>query len=350
MHRLLSLTLALGLGANGLFMLAAPAAWFAALPGVDVTGPFNPHFVRDVGAAYLVAALGLAWLARDRERAWPAALAGGLFLGLHALVHLLDALAGRAPWGHLVLDAPLVGGPAALALWLAWPRGARATEPRGHAPHAPHAPHEPHAPHAPHEPTPHGAAPRRLLSRLAEPSLARFERRYGYDVSYLRELCATSPSGFVRFSLATMLGGERRGVTKDAWYAVKLATLRLEDCGPCTQLIVHMAREDGVEPRVLRAILQGDHAAMPADVRLAVELAEASLARDLEASATAREAVLTRFGRRGLATLALGIAGARLYPTVKYAMGHGQTCSRVELDGERVLVQHLARPTPEHAA
>lgn len=50
--------LAMGLGlllaANGLFMLADPAQWYAIVPGVPETGPFNAHFVRDIGAIYVV--------------------------------------------------------------------------------------------------------------------------------------------------------------------------------------------------------------------------------------------------------------------------------------------------------
>lgn len=49
-------TVAIGLGlllaANGLFMLADPVQWYAMVPGVPETGPFNPHFVRDIGAIY----------------------------------------------------------------------------------------------------------------------------------------------------------------------------------------------------------------------------------------------------------------------------------------------------------
>jgi hypothetical protein len=41
--------------ANGVFMLAAPAAWYAMAPGVPNTGSLNAHFIRDIGAAFLVA-------------------------------------------------------------------------------------------------------------------------------------------------------------------------------------------------------------------------------------------------------------------------------------------------------
>ena len=39
--------------ANGVWMLATPAAWYHGLPaGVPDTGPLNVHFVRDVGSAF----------------------------------------------------------------------------------------------------------------------------------------------------------------------------------------------------------------------------------------------------------------------------------------------------------
>lgn len=113
--------LGLGLLANGLFMLFAPAPWYAAIPGVSETGPYNPHFVRDIGCAYGVAAAGLLALV-CWPQAWPAAIAGSSFLVLHALVHVFDALQGRIALEHLANDAVAVLFPALLALALAWPR------------------------------------------------------------------------------------------------------------------------------------------------------------------------------------------------------------------------------------
>lgn len=106
--------------ANGLYMLADAADWYRLVPTVPATGPFNGHFVRDIGCAYITAAAGLLWLARD-VRAWPAALAGGAFLGLHAATHVWDLAAGRESPQHFAIDAVLVIAPALWALWLAWP-------------------------------------------------------------------------------------------------------------------------------------------------------------------------------------------------------------------------------------
>jgi hypothetical protein len=130
MRGTLAWILGIGLAANGLIMLAVPAAWYAWVPGVTDTGPFNPHFVRDIGAAYLVAGAALPWFAMS-ARARPAAQAGAAFLALHALVHLWDAAAGREHAHALFLDIPTVFVPALLAAWISWPRSGRSSTARG---------------------------------------------------------------------------------------------------------------------------------------------------------------------------------------------------------------------------
>ena len=119
MRRVLAVILGIGLGLNALWMLAVPAAWYAAVPGVTQTGPFNPHFVRDIGAAYLVAAAALIWFAAS-PKAQSAVQAGAAFLTLHALVHLWDAVAGREH-AHQLIDLATVFLPSVLAIWIAWP-------------------------------------------------------------------------------------------------------------------------------------------------------------------------------------------------------------------------------------
>lgn len=118
MRRVLAVVLGIGLALNGLLMLAAPAPWYAAVPGVMQTGPFNPHFVRDIGAAYLVAGAALAWFAANPQKQ-PAAQAAAAFLTLHALVHLGDAAAGREHAEELLIDLVTVFLPSVLALWIA---------------------------------------------------------------------------------------------------------------------------------------------------------------------------------------------------------------------------------------
>ncbi|HYE44395.1 MAG TPA: hypothetical protein VEA44_01345 [Caulobacter sp.] len=97
MSRWIAAVLALLLGANGLYMLMAPQPWYDAVPGVALTGLFNPHFVRDIGMAYLTVAGGLAWFAWRPVQGWPALVAGTAFLALHASIHVVDAACGPGP-------------------------------------------------------------------------------------------------------------------------------------------------------------------------------------------------------------------------------------------------------------
>jgi hypothetical protein len=119
MTRIVAGLLAAVLGANGLLMLFAGPAWYEAVPGVTATGPFNPHFVRDIGAAYLVAAGGLAWFGWRPLEAWPALVAAATFLTLHAAIHVFDATCGPTPLKDVLRDSVGVYLPALMALGLA---------------------------------------------------------------------------------------------------------------------------------------------------------------------------------------------------------------------------------------
>jgi hypothetical protein len=113
--------------AAALPMLAAPASWYAAVPGVVDSGPYNPHFVRDIGVAYLVQAVLAATAAVRPHLAHPLLSAVALYLGLHAGLHLWDIAAGRMTIGHLTEDLPGVFLPALVAISLVfWNRNTQA--------------------------------------------------------------------------------------------------------------------------------------------------------------------------------------------------------------------------------
>lgn len=177
----------------------------------------------------------------------------------------------------------------------------------------------------------------RLLKGWLRKKLAAFEREYAYDASYLHEVLDTDPEALLRFSKVMGLSRYRKRVSRDAWYAAKLAGTLGEDCGPCTQLVVTMAEREGVAPAVIRAVLAGEEAGMSEDARLGWRFARAALAHD-PAADDLREQVLSRWGRQGLLSLALALTASRLYPTLKYALGHGQACVRVAVAGQPVAV------------
>ncbi|HET6971957.1 MAG TPA: hypothetical protein VFH92_12580 [Phenylobacterium sp.] len=85
---------------NGLAMLFAGLAWYDAVPGVTSTGPYNAHFIKDIGAIYVTCALGLGWFAWRPAQGWPAMAAAAAWLTLHVAIHVYDATCG----GHGLAD------------------------------------------------------------------------------------------------------------------------------------------------------------------------------------------------------------------------------------------------------
>ena len=110
-----------------------------------------------------------------------------------------------------------------------------------------------------------------------------------------------------------------------------------------------MAERAGVSPVVLCAVLADNPDAMPPDIALVWKFTRATLAHDAVADEY-REAIVKRWGRRALISLAFAIAAARIFPTVKYALGHGRACMRIVVDGTPVMLDHGRVPAPMDVA
>jgi hypothetical protein len=180
-----------------------------------------------------------------------------------------------------------------------------------------------------------------MFNWLIRRKIDAFEKAYDYDMSYMRELLAIDPAAGRMFARAIEIGRYRKDVPVDVWFAAKLTAVMAEDCGPCTQLGVKMAEQAGVAAATLRTVIARDVTALPEPVALAVRFADATLAHAAAADEL-REQIVARWGKRALVSLALAVTAARMYPTVKYAMGHGQACVRVTVGGAPVPVLRRA--------
>lgn len=107
--------------ANAVWMLAGPMHWYTDFPAaVPDTGPFNPHFVRDIGCAFLAVGVALFWAARRPRDRVPLVSIAALFLAAHALLHVYDTLRGALGHDHWLLDLPGVYLPGIVTPWIAW--------------------------------------------------------------------------------------------------------------------------------------------------------------------------------------------------------------------------------------
>ena len=188
-----------------------------------------------------------------------------------------------------------------------------------------------------------------MIKWVLKRAIDKFEREWKYDGSYMRDIIDASPRAAWLFSRAAALGQFRRDIPIEPWYAAGITAVRHEDCGPCTQLGVTMAERAGVSPSVLRAVLADNPDAMPPDVALVWKFTRATLAHDAAADEY-REAIVKRWGRLALVSVAFAITAARIYPTVKYALGHGKACTRIVVAGTPVLLDHGRVPAPAEVA
>lgn len=173
-----------------------------------------------------------------------------------------------------------------------------------------------------------------MVRAIGSRAVERFGDRYGYDVQYMRDMLDSAPALFVGLGRISSVARKPRYTSTSAFFAAKIVGALSEDCGPCVQLVVDMAREAGMDDGEIRAVVSGEIQGLPEDTRLGAELA-LEICRASDRLTRARQAVQVRWGPAGVAELSLTVALARLYPTLKRGMGYAQRCEQVHVGDER---------------
>ena len=180
-----------------------------------------------------------------------------------------------------------------------------------------------------------------MLKWILRRQFAAFERKFGYDMTYAREILDASEPAAMKFGLISGFVSHREDAPLEAFYATRIAGTMQEDCGPCTQLMVNMALDAGVPADVVRRIVARDPAAMTPDAALGFRFAVATMAHDLAADALRHE-IVGRWGKKALVSLAFALTASRIFPTLKYALGHGHACMRVRVQDRELQVKPQA--------
>lgn len=82
---------------NGIWMIVAPESWYAAVPGVPLEGPFNHHFIGDIGFAFAASGAGMLMALRAGVAAAAFCLAGATWPTLHACFHVWEWIRDGLP-------------------------------------------------------------------------------------------------------------------------------------------------------------------------------------------------------------------------------------------------------------
>ena len=281
--------------ANGLFMLVRPLDWYGFVPTVPFTGPYNGHFVRDIGAAYLACGLMLGWALGDVRGRWLGLVAGGLWLAVHAGIHIYEVSVGICGPGIFWADAPGVLGPPLLILIvLGLMVGRRRIVPQG------------------------------LPRWLVLPAL----KRLG-DMDYVDEIARAPGHAFDRYLAFVTATAHRHAASPAMFYAARIGATLVEDCGPCTMISARAALAEGVDRDIVNALLAGSQG-LDADLATAFRFGQTIGMHSAEA-AELGDAIEAIYGRVVRLELAMTASLVRGYPGLKRGLGLTQSCALTKL-------------------
>jgi alkylhydroperoxidase family enzyme len=97
------------------------------------------------------------------------------------------------------------------------------------------------------------------------------------------------------------------------------------------QIHINLARQEGVPEDVLRRAVMGEAGTLPPPLAASFRFGEAVAANDPEMEPV-RRTLEAEFGKRAVSEMAIAIAFARFYPTIKRALGHAKGCAVLRFD------------------
>jgi len=177
----------------------------------------------------------------------------------------------------------------------------------------------------------------RMLRPIYRFMIRRFGKRYNYDVGYMLFLLEQTPGLMNAFLGLSKLSGYREVAPLEAVMTARILGAMSEDCGPCLQLTVDMAREAGMADPLIESVLSGDVTSLCADSALGFRFAGSLLERSIDMGA-ARQAVVEAYGEAGVIELTLATQLTRVFPMLKRGLGYAESCSRVAVGNKQLGV------------
>ncbi|HEY2486045.1 MAG TPA: hypothetical protein VGI36_12910 [Candidatus Binataceae bacterium] len=155
------------------------------------------------------------------------------------------------------------------------------------------------------------------------------ERKFGEKLDYMRDIASASPAAFYKFALFLAFARHRKAAPLEACYLASIGALQHEDCGPCLQIAVNRALAEGVSPAIISSALAGG-VTLDAERRLYLDFGRA-VSANLPEAEELRLKLAGKLSPAAMVDLAIAIASARLFPTLKRGLGHAKSCSLVQI-------------------
>jgi alkylhydroperoxidase family enzyme len=183
-----------------------------------------------------------------------------------------------------------------------------------------------------------------MIRWLVVRHLNALERQVGSSVDYLRHFARVSLSAYWRFALIGPAAAFHQKAPLTLVHTVRLVATRGEGCGSCLQVAVQLAKQDGMAPDLLQAVLENRIEEMPQSVMIAYKFARSVVEHD-GGDAHWRNQLLSECGEVVVAELSLALAMARVFPTLKRGLGYATLCRAFRtVNGTRDSTAPVSRP------
>jgi hypothetical protein len=277
---------------NGGFMLWDPYGWYQAVPTVKFTGPPNQHFIHDIGIAFIMSGVMIAYAAANPSGRWLAALAGSLFLGAHGALHIWEVMTGICATNIFWRDAPgVLGMPLLVWAGLGILFARQRIVPAG--------------------------LPKSVL-------IGAIDRMSPGESAYFHEIAKAPGHAFEKLQHFMPITMHRHVAPADLFAMARIGATLVEDCGPCALTAAQGALADKVPRDVINAALSSNPP--EGDLKMAFDFGQA-IANHSPEALTLGDEIEQKYCRNTRLELAVTAATVRAYPAMKRGLGLGQSCT-----------------------
>jgi alkylhydroperoxidase family enzyme len=172
-----------------------------------------------------------------------------------------------------------------------------------------------------------------LTHWLLQRAVDALERRVGVPngLPHLRRMAEIARPLFFKFLRVAALAAHHRALPRDAYTVASLTATASEGCGACLQMGINEALRGGIAVTIVRAAATLRTEDLPPRLREVQRFALAIVHRDPDLDAT-RQVLLAAYGEAAVLELASAVASARVFPTVKRALGLSRTCEMIRFE------------------
>jgi hypothetical protein len=153
----------------------------------------------------------------------------------------------------------------------------------------------------------------------------KFEAHYDYDCNYMRTMRSSSADGFKTFVDFMPMGQYSKALDNETQWVSRIAAMLTEDCGGCVQLNIKMAIEAGVDKELVRTIILSPEN-LESNLKLVYDYSKSVALNSTDHNELSQE-IRKLYSSEQVTEFALAIAAAKVYPTLKRALGEFKSCA-----------------------